>query len=377
MSFKRFVISGVIAASLLMGSTSSVFAQDTKYTVKAGDTFYLIGKKFGVSTQNLMKVNNATENTVLYPGNVLIIPSGVQAIHTVVKGDTYWTISQNYGVSFTKLLAANNANDKSWLNIGDRVIIPAAQASSPSPAPTPSPVPAPVPSPAPQPAPSPDKPYITYNDYTVKAGDTLWSISDKLGIPMSEVLKANNMTESTWLDIGQVIKIPFRNIPVKPVPGEQYGEYLDWWSEAQYVVPTQSVIEIVDFYTGKSFYVKRTTGNNHADVETLTLSDTQKMKDIWGGAFSWERRPVIVKYNGRKIAASMTSMPHAGNDSASGGLYTSWRSGDYGPGYNLDWVKNNGIDGVIDLHFPNSTRHSDGLADQGHQENIKISAGLR
>jgi len=31
------------------------------------------------------------------------------------------------------------------------------------------------------------------------------------------------------------------------------------------------------------------------------------MKEIWGG-FSWVRRPVIIKYNGRKIAASMTAM---------------------------------------------------------------------
>lgn len=86
---------------------------------------------------------------------------------------------------------------------------------------------------------------------------------------------------------------------------------------------------------------------------------------------------MIIKYNGRKIAASVSSMPHAGNDNAPGGVNTSWRSGNYGPGYNLDWVKGNGLDGVFDIHFLNSTRHSDGKIDSDHQENIKIAAGIK
>jgi len=47
-----------------------------------------------------------------------------------------------------------------------------------------------------------------------------------------------------------------------------------------------STFEVVDFYTGKSFFVKRTGGSNHADCETLTVKDTNIMKEIWGG-FSW------------------------------------------------------------------------------------------
>jgi hypothetical protein len=118
------------------------------------------------------------------------------------------------------------------------------------------------------------------------------------------------MKESTILNIGVVLKIPVHNIPVKSTPGEKYGEYLDWWTEAQYVVPTQSVIEIVDFYTGKSFFAKRTTGSNHADFETLTLADTEKMKEIWGAA-SLDQAPVIVKINGRKNRCKCLKLPHA------------------------------------------------------------------
>jgi len=361
MEYKKLVLSGILTLGIVMGSVGYAAAQNVSYKVQSGDTFWLIAQKYGISTATLMKANNATSATILYPGNILTVPLPDQtATYTVVSGDTYWTISQKFGVSFAKLLQVNNATDKSWLNIGDKVIIPQASGASTTSAPT-----------------STSKPYITYKDYTVKAGDTVWSIANNYNIPMTDFMSANNFTASTWLTIGQVVKIPVHNIPIKPTPGDQYGEYLDWWTEAQYVVPMNSVFEVVDFYTGKSFFAKRTTGSNHADCETLTPQDTKKMKDIWGGTLSWERRPVIIKINGRKIAASCASMPHAGNDAAPGGSYTTWRSGDYGPGDNLDWVKGNGIDGVFDIHFLNSTRHVDGQIDPEHQANIKIAAGIK
>jgi hypothetical protein len=106
----------------------------------------------------------------------------------------------------------------------------------------------------------------------------------------------------------------------------------------------------------------------------LTMSDTNIIKSIWGG-FSWTRRPVIVSFNGRKIAASMTAMPHAGVDSAPAVSTVSNRSGDYGTGENLDAIKKNGMDGVIDIHFLNSTRHKDNKPDPEHQAAILKAAG--
>jgi D-gamma-glutamyl-meso-diaminopimelic acid endopeptidase CwlS len=422
MACKKLIIAGVLSIGMLFGCTYGAFAQSTSYTIRSGDTFYLISQRTGVPITDLMKANNADPDTILYPGNVIMIPSAVgNTVHTVCAGETYWTISKKYEVNFIELLKANNANEKSWLDIGDKVLIPASAASSGSSLvhtvqagdtfyllskkynvsmdelmrinnATSATILQPgqklqIPSSNDQnsvpgssqtvPPVNQSRPYVTYTSYTVKSGDTLWSISNDAGIQMSELLEANNMTESTWLTMGQVIKIPVHHVPVKSTPDDKYGEYLDWWTEAQYVVPVQSILEIVDFYTGKSFKVKRTTGSCHADVETLTAADSQKMKEIWGGTYSWNRRPVIVKINGRKIAASMSSLPHAGDESAPGGINVSWRSDNYGPGYNLDWVKGNAISGVVDLHFANSVRHMDGLVDTGHQDNIKIAAGIK
>ncbi|MFT9498277.1 LysM peptidoglycan-binding domain-containing protein, partial [Anaerosolibacter sp.] len=338
------------------------------HTVQSGETYWIISGKYGVNIHELMRVNNATEKIVLNIGDKLIIPSEAnEKVHTVQSGETYWIISQKYGVDVKELLAYNQANENTTLYIGQSVKIPMTDTTILNTNTTVS---------QPQ-INTVTKPYITYDSYTVKSGDNWWSLSIKFGIPQSELLKANNMSQSTILNIGDVLKVPVHNIPIKETPGDQYGENLDWWNEAQYVIPVNAEFKVIDFNTGKSFMAKRTTGANHADVETLTVTDTNKMKEIWGGSFSWDRRPAIIEYKGRKLAVSVASMPHAGNDNALGGQYTTWRSDDYGSGYNLDWVKNNGIHGVFDIHFANSTRHSDGKVDLEHQQNIKIAAGIK
>ena len=145
---------------------------------------------------------------------------------------------------------------------------------------------------------------------------------------------------------------------------------LDWWNEGTNVFSIGTQAKVIDVETGKDFMIQRTTGTNHADSEALTYNDTEKIKEIWGG-FSWERRPVYLIINNKRYAASMTAMPHAGLDKSPALKTVSNRSGGFGTGDNLDFIKNNGMDGHIDIHFLNSTRHKDNKKDPKHQEAIK------
>ncbi len=155
------------------------------------------------------------------------------------------------------------------------------------------------------------------------------------------------------------------------------GEYLNWWSEVKgKLVDRGTVIDIKDLGTGLEYQVMMTYGANHADVEALTLKDANVILDILGGAYSWERRPVLATVNGRTIAASMSAMPHAGRDEKPAEAWVSGRSVGFGTGYNLDKIKNNGQDGVMDLHFAGSTRHMDGRQDSKHQAAVRSAAGL-
>ena len=340
------------ASSLNAGQIITV--PSNTYTVQKGDTYYLIAKKCGVTLSSLLSANNATQSSVLNIGDKIKIPdSSAYITHTVQKGETYWTISQKYGVSLSSLLSYNGATNNSALNIGDKVKIPKSGSSSSS---------------------GSSSPYVTYKTYSVQSGDTLWNIAIKHGIPYSELLEVNSLTESSYIYTGMKLTIPVHHIPVKYAPAG-YGELLDWFSEAQYVIPINADFKIVDLQTGKSFNARRTVGSGHADCEPLTASDTEIMKSIWGGSFNWNKRSVLVKYNGRTIAASAAGMLHAGNEGAAGGEWTSWRSDDYGAGINYDYVKGNNAHGHFDLHFYNSIGHSSGTESAAHQANVLKSAG--
>ncbi|EYE87735.1 hypothetical protein Q428_11615 [Fervidicella metallireducens AeB] len=216
-------------------------------------------------------------------------------------------------------------------------------------------------------------PYTTYSNYTVASGDTLWAISQKTGVSQNDLIKANCFTTSTTLQIGQVIKIPKINVPVKPY-FSKYAEYQDWFSAATYIFPIGTEATVIDFFSGKNFKVKRTIGSGHADCETLTASDTEIMKEIFGGKWTWAVRPIILVVNGRRLAASISGMPHAGLDAYPANVNVANRSDNYGYGPNYDYIKGNNMDGHFDIHFPGSLRHKDWQIDPNHQAMIKISA---
>lgn len=151
-------------------------------------------------------------------------------------------------------------------------------------------------------------------------------------------------------------------------------ELLDWWSGASKVFKIGMTAKVTDVKTGKTFNIVRTYGGNHADCEAKTTTDAQKIKQIWGGSWSWVRRPVIVEVSGRRLAASIAAMPHAGVDKSPANKYISSRSGGYGKGANLDKIKNNGMSGVIDVHFLNSRTHGTNKVDSKHQAAVKAAA---
>ena len=67
------------------------------HTVKSGDTLYSIAKRYGITVDELKRINNLTSNT-LSIGQILKIkgqeePEG-NIFYTVVKGDTLYSIAK-------------------------------------------------------------------------------------------------------------------------------------------------------------------------------------------------------------------------------------------------------------------------------------------
>lgn len=159
------------------------------YTVQKGDTLYSIASAYGISVQELKELNYLTTNN-LYIGQILNVPSQdinipptdivipeSYIIYTVEKGDSLWSISRKFDVTIPEILELNDLTSIN-LKIGDQLKIPSSSESDTS-----------------------------KKTYTVKKGDTLWSIARENNISISELKDANNL-ETNLLSIGQQLIIP-------------------------------------------------------------------------------------------------------------------------------------------------------------------------
>ena len=154
------------------------------YTVTRGDTLYGISKQFDVPVETIKRVNNLTSNTITV-GQVLSIPTNTNtATYTVKAGDTLYKIANQYNTTVQELIELNNLSSN-ILNIGQQLKVPVEGTNN-----------------------QPDSNYITY---TVVKGDNLYNIANKYDVTVETIKQANNLT-SNLLSIGQILKIPTRNI---------------------------------------------------------------------------------------------------------------------------------------------------------------------
>lgn len=160
-------------------------AEGNYYTVQKGDTLYGIANKYGISVDELKAANNLSSNTLTI-GKVLLIPEVEEPetpdenIYTVKSGDTLYSIANKYGMTVDELKALNNLTSNT-LSIGQKLVISEGNAA-------------------------------TLDTYMVKSGDTLYSIANKFGLTVNELKSLNNLT-SDLLSIGQVLNVSNSSIP--------------------------------------------------------------------------------------------------------------------------------------------------------------------
>lgn len=148
------------------------------YIVQKGDSLYSIANKIGTTVSELKKENNLTSNT-LQIGEVLRIPTkeiyeGEENVYIVQKGDTLYSVAMANNTTVDELKKANNLTSN-ILSTGQLLKIPSA--------------------------------LLPESTYTVKKGDSLYSIANKYNTTVEELKRINNLTSNT-LSIGQVLKLP-------------------------------------------------------------------------------------------------------------------------------------------------------------------------
>ena len=147
------------------------------YIVQKGDSLWSIANKFNMTVSELKNLNNLTNN-LLSIGQVLKIKDSSnngKTTYTVQKGDSFWVIANKYGITTEELKSYNNLTSN-LLSIGQVLKIPQGKTS-------------------------------TENIYTVKKGDSLWTIANRYNTTVEKIKVLNNLT-SNLLSIGQHLKIP-------------------------------------------------------------------------------------------------------------------------------------------------------------------------
>ena len=156
------------------------------YVVQKGDTLYGISKQFNTSMQRLRELNNLSSD-ILTIGKVLIVSPNSDSnpsecvTYTVKKGDSLYSIAKQYNSTVDAIKRYNNLTSNN-LSIGQKLKLPC---------------------------------YMKDNDnttmpnfvmYTVKAGDSLYSIAQQYNTTVDKIKSDNKLTSNT-LSIGQVLMI--------------------------------------------------------------------------------------------------------------------------------------------------------------------------
>jgi LysM repeat protein len=174
----------------------SAAARRSLHTVQPGETAASIAAANSLTVRELLRINDLPESALLFPGQVLrlvgdtIEPSVVSKMvgpsqHEVAPGETLHSIAEQYDVKLSTLLAINELQTGSLLFPGQilnlREVNPQVGATKTTP---------------------------RLGEHEVSAGETLTSIAKKHRVSLSSLLKANSLTKTSLIFVGQILDIP-------------------------------------------------------------------------------------------------------------------------------------------------------------------------
>ncbi|WP_417218919.1 LysM peptidoglycan-binding domain-containing protein [Arthrobacter sp.] len=209
---QKIRLSGGSSAPAKSSSASKTTAKSSPgtgatYTVKSGDTLSGIASKAGVGLSSVLKANNLSRSSVIYPGQKIRLSGGSPtpvrvatssakqskpsatprtSSYTVKSGDTLSGIASKAGVGLSSLLKANNLSRSSVIYPGQKIRLSGGSAA---------------------PAKSTSAPKAKTSTYTVKSGDTLSGIAAEAGMGLSKLLEANHLSKSSVIRVGQKLKV--------------------------------------------------------------------------------------------------------------------------------------------------------------------------
>ena len=106
-------------------------------------------------------------------------------VYVVKPGDTLWGLAQRFGVSRYTLAQANGLSPNAYLYVGQRLTVPTDATSDAT----------------------------TTRVYVVRRGDTLSGIAARFGVSLSALARANGLSPTSYVYVGQRLRIPAASTP--------------------------------------------------------------------------------------------------------------------------------------------------------------------
>lgn len=163
-----------------------------RHKVQRGESLTGIAARYGVSPDEVAKLNRIKDANRIYVGMELVIPvpavegegpttkapPSTTTVHTVRKGDTLAAIATRYGVNVDQIVEWNDLGNADHITVGQKLTIRGG---------------------------SPQK--TAQLTYTVRKGDTLIGISERFGVTVSQVMDWNGIRDPDNIQPGQVLKL--------------------------------------------------------------------------------------------------------------------------------------------------------------------------
>lgn len=171
----------------------------TYHTVRRGENLTLIARKYGMSVQELKKLNSLNKRALLKVGQRLKLRENKPAnsdnqsyksgsSHIVQRGENLTLIAKKYRVSVQALKQANGFGRRSILKVGQKLSIPGQGRG---------------------------RSLSAKNiKHRVKQGENLTLIARKYGVSVSDLRRANHLDRKSILFVGKKLEVPVDNVHV-------------------------------------------------------------------------------------------------------------------------------------------------------------------